>query len=227
MRGWWLVGLCACRIGFDARPTDADVDLDTSDAAITTITFGERPTSQRTNVTRDAYIDEQTSFNYGGTEDLSVAEFAGNVQHSLIRFDVSSIAPGTTVVGARLLLVRLDYGDETPGTLEVRLLGESWVEGTNNGSPGPGVTWMSRDGTTAWTTPGGTTTRSLGTLAPDGDDVIATIDPAVVQQWVDAQATNHGLLLTVVGNTPHYHMHSRSSDLISAARPELAIDVLQ
>jgi hypothetical protein len=216
-------GLCACRIGFDATGDARQAD---GAEAITTITFGERPTSQRKNVTRDTYVDEQTSFNYGNTEDLSVAEFTANAEHTFIRFDVSSIPAGTSVAGARLSLTKVDYGDEMPGTLEVRLLGESWVEGTNNGTPGSGATWLTRDGTTPWTTPGGTATRSLATAATSAS--VVTIDREVVQQWVDSAAANDGLLVTVTNNMAHVHFHARGSDLLGmTARPELAVDVVQ
>jgi hypothetical protein len=229
VRWWLLVGLCACRIGFDvaAQPSDAIVDV-SGDATTTTITFGERPTSQRKGVTRDTYVDQQTAFNYGGAEDLSQAEFNGNAEHTLIRFELSSIAPGTTIVAARLSVFRLDYGDETPGTIEMRLLGESWVEGTNIATPGPGASWATRDGTTAWTTPGGTTTRALSTVTPTTDEITLPLDTAVAQSWVDTPATNQGVLLTVTGNTAHYHLYAReSTQNATATRPELAIDLVQ
>jgi hypothetical protein len=239
MRRWWLVGLCACRIGFDAtgRPADADLaGADASDAngmtdaTATTITFGERPSSQRKNVTSDAYIDQQSPFfNFGAADDLSVAEFTANGEHTLLRFELSSIATGTTVAGARLTLTKLDYGDETPGSIQLRLLGESWVEGTNNGSTSTtGVTWTTRDGVAVWTTQGGTTTAMLTTVTPTASEVVVTLDAAVVQQWIDKPATNDGVLITVGINTAHFHLHSRNSTMIgSMGRPELALDLVQ
>lgn len=216
--------LCACRIGFDTLNTGDAGDAGTSE----TVTFGERPASQRKNVTTDATLDQSmASANFGGAEDLSIAEFVANGEHGLLRFDLSSIAPGTPVLAARLHLVRRDYGDEAPGSIELRLLAESWVEGTNMGMPGTGATWTTRDGATAWTTPGGTTTQVITTATPTAAEVVFALDPSVVQGWIDAPATNFGVLATVAVNTAHYHFYTRDSPLDMTARPELALDLVQ
>jgi hypothetical protein len=228
MRGWLLVALCACRINFDdvrGELGDARSDGSADVGAVTTVTFGERPTSQRKNVTSDAFVGSLTPMlNFGGTEDLSLAEFTMNSEHTLLRFDLSSIAAGSSVAGARLHVTRLDYGDETPGPIEVRLLGEGFVEGTNMGAPGTGVSWATRDGSAAWVTPGGTTAGTLATLTPTSDDIMVTLDAQLVQSWVDNPTTNLGVLFTVGLNTAHFHLHSRNST-VAAARPELAIDL--
>jgi hypothetical protein len=226
MRGWLLVGLCACRMNFD-EISDANRDArgDGNDVLPgLTLTFGERPTSSFKNVTSDAFIDSMSpTFNFGATEDLSIAEFTGNGEHTLLRFDLPVIGSSSIVAGARVHVTKLDYGDETPGSIEVRLLGEAWIEGTNMGAVGTGVSWTTRDGASAWITPGGTTAGTLTTLTPTGNDIVVTLDPALVQSWIDNPTTNLGLLFTVGVNTAHFHFHSRSSS-VAAARPELAID---
>ena len=234
MKRAWVVALCACRIGFDARTdapaqpadaADAPAPDAPADAAITTITFGERPTSQRTNVTTDAYISQGvTNQNHGSDEDLSLAEFAGTAEHSLLRFDLSSIPPGTPVVAARLALAKINLGDETAGPVVVRLLGESWTEG--NGMPGSGVTWQTRDGIAAWMTGGGTTTQALASIPSPPNSFTVTLAPAIVQMWIDAPGSNNGVLITVGVNNAHYHLHARDSLMNNGmSRPELAIDV--
>jgi hypothetical protein len=219
--------LCACRIGFDPTEPAGPSEPDSGIAQITTITFGERPTSMRTGVTRDATIDQsEPKLKFGADEDLSSAEFSANGEHALLRFDLSSLAPGSRIVAARLSLTRIDYGDEAPGPIEMRVLRESWTEGTNDGAPGTGASWTTRDGSAAWMTAGGSTMQTLATMMPDAPDLDVTIDPLVVQGWVDDPATNHGVLLTVGINTAHYHFHSRESNLDGRSRrPELAIDV--
>ena len=77
MWGWLLVGLCACRINFEEiSDANGDARRDGNDVLPgSTITFGERPASNVKNVTSDAYIDfSSPTFNFGATEDLSVAE---------------------------------------------------------------------------------------------------------------------------------------------------------
>jgi hypothetical protein len=225
VRGLLLVWLCACRINFDAQ---GDAGADTFDTRPgTTITFGERPASQRKGVTTDTRLDEnQANANYGGSEDLSIAQFTANGEHSLLRFDLTSIAPGTPVVGARLMLARLDYGDELPGMLRLREVAESWLEGSNTGMPGTGATWSTRDGTIPWSTAGATPAQLLGTI-DSADEMVAPIDAALVQRWIDTPATNHGVMLDAVPSV-HVHVHASESALLGGAgRPELAVDIVE
>jgi len=218
---WALTGLCACRIGFDEI-----TETDAGDVAFTTLTFGERPTSQHKNVTRDATVlGRMANANFGDLEDLSISDFMQpDIEHALIRFDLSSVAPATPVKAARLALARLDLGDEMPGEIEVRLVGESWTEGT--GMSGSGASWSTRDGTIAWTQPGGTTTLSLASLTPPATMLEVALDPAIVQGWIDLAANNDGVSIRARNANVHYHFHSRNSAM-AALRPELAIDLAQ
>lgn len=216
------MALCACRIGFDEIPNDGSA----SDGAFTTITFGERPTSQRKNVTRDTTLSGgMVSENNGDLEDLSISDFgAPQMEHALLRFDLASVPSGTPIVGARLSLARIDYGDEAPGMIEVRVVSESWTEGT--GTPGSGAAWNTRDGTTAWATAGGTTGQTLAMLTPPAVTFDISIAPAVVQTWIDTSATNDGLWFAVRAVNVHYHFHSANS-VMTSLRPELVIDLAQ
>ncbi len=212
--------LCACRINFDP--------LGDGGATPLTITFGERPTSQRKNVTTDARLEQaQPVRDYGGGEDLSVASFVGSGEHAVLRFDLSSLPAGTLVVAARLSLTRLDYGDETLGTVVLSLVGESWQEGTGTGTNGTGVSWSTRDGTQPWATAGGTSLPPVVTFMPSLASVVA-LDPASIQRWVDEPTTNAGFLFAMASNDTHLHFHASESPLVGMmARPELALDIVQ
>lgn len=211
----------------DARD-DANASPDASVMTVT-ITFGERPTSMRKTVTRDTWLEQaRGSFNFGSSEDVSVANFATQREHSLLWFDLTSLTPGTQVTAAQVSVVRLDYGDETPGPIEVRLLSESWVEGTNSGSPGTGASWTTRDGSTAWTTGGGTTSQLLGTVTPTATEVLLPLPASVVQAWVADPATNHGILVTSSSIGTHFHFESSASSVSGGAnRPELSVTIVQ
>jgi hypothetical protein len=219
-----LALLCACRYGFDpvAIPDGASPPDVTTGSM--TITFGERPTSQRTGVTFDAYVTEDfPTRNRGVSDDLAVSRFSSGSEHALVRFDLSSLAPGTQITGARLEVALLDFGDETTGPVELLLVAESWVEGT--GAAGSGATWTTRDGVTAWTTAGGTTTDTIATATPSDRRITFVLPPTIVQGWVDAPATNAGVLLAGMPVGTHVHLHASESGLDEAARPELAVDV--
>lgn len=238
-----LAGAClvgACRFGFDelanadaasgALPDTLDAPDDSGGLMAPGITFGERPSSDRTGVTTDATLDESSAVaNWGGASAMALSAFTTYREHGVVRFELSSLAPGTPVVGARLALAKVDFGDETPGPLEVRLLGESWVEGTSNGVPGAGgASWSGRDALMAWTTPGGTTTGTVTTVTPDSTDFVVLLPAQLVQTWIDDPATNHGVLLAPSATGAHFHLHSRESTADGGThRPELTILLAQ
>ena len=229
-----LLLLSACKLGFDARsdaPAARDtIDAPSIDAAIdtppgtTTITFGERPTSQRTIVSYDTTVSEANpTENNGAGEDLALEEEPNNRFHGLLRFDLTSVAPATQLLAARVRLARLDYGDEMNGAIVLYLVTESWIEGTGDGMVVvPGATWQTRDGTMPWASVGGTISAMLATLTPASVAFDIGLPVAVVQQWIDDPLTNHGVLLTVVAVPTHLHLH-QSDSAATSLRPELEL----
>ena len=214
------LGVCTgCRFGFDEQPIaggDAALTDVARDARIVTKTFGERPGSMTTGVTTDATVSEgMTMMNFDPFEDLSISDL---IERGLLRFDVSSIAPGTVVVACRLELERVDYGDDITGGLALREVGQAWVEGN--------VTWNVRDTGTAWTAAGGTVSSPIVTLGPPPLAVSFTVPPSTPQRWIDTPATNFGLALSVADeqSPTHYHMHS-SESVVLTARPQLVLDL--
>ncbi|HEY5927531.1 MAG TPA: DNRLRE domain-containing protein [Kofleriaceae bacterium] len=223
MRAGFLLVLGACRINFDPGLDDA------GDGPIATITFGERPTSQRKAVTRDASLSEMDpTINFGRADDLSISQFTANREHALVRFDVSSLPATSQVVGARLHLRLLDYGDEMPGPVEVRVMRESWMEGTGNDDPATdGASWNTRDGVQPWSTPGGTASGPLVTAASNGGELVIELPASLVETWVSMAVANDGLMITAATAQTHYHFHAGNSAQNASARPELAIDIAQ
>jgi len=230
-----VVLLCACKLGFDARiaPPDApdtafiDAAIDTpidTPVGTTTITFGERPTSQRKIVSYDTALAEALpTQNNGAAQDLALEAEPNNRFHSLLRFDLTSVAPGTQLVAARVKLVRLDYGDEVNGAIVIYRITESWVEGTGDAMVVlPGATWQARDGTTVWTTTGGTISTMLAMLTPPSVAFDVALPVAVVQEWIDDPQINHGMLLKSVAEPTHVHLH-QSDSTATDLRPELEL----
>ena len=158
---------------------------------------------------------DQPTMNYGTLNDISL--FAGGtLERGLIRFELSSIAPGTLVVAARLELERVDYGDDLVGGLALRLAGEAWTEAT--------ATWNERQTGTAWSSGGGTVSAAIATVAtPTTTAVVLTVPVTLRQSWIDAPATNFGFSVTGSdeGIDMHYHLitlRDTSRDWPTAAR---------
>ena len=233
--------LAACRLGFESRrATDAANDTTTSDAPIVdaaiidnppgtmTLTFGERPTSLRQSVTTDTTLAQQMSAeNNGAGEDMGLEEANNFRTRALLRFELSSVPPGTVVVDARLKLVHVNYNDEMVGQVVVRLVTESWVEGAGDGMVvQPGVTWATRDGTTTWMTPGGTTSTLLATVTPLPPQTEIVLPVAAVQNWIDTPSENNGVQLASAAEPTHYHFYQASGPMPSGC-PELTLVVQQ
>jgi hypothetical protein len=107
---------------------------------------------------------------------------------SLIQYNLSSIAPGTTVCSANLLLDELDTNLDL--TIFVHRVTTSWSAAT--------ATWNS-----PWGTPGGDYFSPAATSFAPNTTGIRSIDiTALGQYWVDNPGSNFGLILrsTTVGD---------------------------
>lgn len=133
---------------------------------------------------------------------------------SLFQFDISGIPGGQTIDSASLEIV-ISESSGTLGSVDLRRLLVSWVEGngSDNSNPGTtGVTWNSRDkgGSLAnWTAAGAsgngsdrfaTTTATLLANGAVGTKLIIPVT-ADVQLWYDGDAPNFGWLLEPLGGT--------------------------
>jgi len=86
----------------DGAPGGADAALDDAAASLT-LAFGESDGADVAGVTVDTTLDAANpTFNYGA--DLTARVDADPSRVALLRFDISSIAPGATVTAAELAL---------------------------------------------------------------------------------------------------------------------------
>ena len=75
---------------------------------------------------------------------------------------------------------------------------------------------------------GGTATQTLVMLQAPPATFVTSLDPAIVQMWIDDPVSNDGVLLRAGNGNAHYHLHARDSQLMSrTGRPELALDLVQ
>ncbi len=153
--------------------------------------------------------------NYAGTRDATISESHPDKIHgssrtceidgdddkkgkdvcALIRWDLSSISPGSRVQSASVTLHLTEKGSALPyGLYEVK---RDWSETE--------ATWNACARGKAWETPGGRSpldrgTEVLGTLPNrEAGDVTLALNPdgiARVQSWIDAPAANHGIIIS-------------------------------
>ncbi|MFZ8965586.1 MAG: DNRLRE domain-containing protein [Steroidobacteraceae bacterium] len=156
--------------------------------------------------------------NYGAATDLLVD---GEPDYAtLMRWDLSSIPAGVTVLEARLVL---EVFNPSASGYELYALGRSFVENE--------ATWQQAAIGQAWSVQGanGAADRdstTLATLTPTTTGTYTlTLNPAglaLVQSWIDDATANHGLILSDYGNTDGADMYSSEYGTVQS-RPALEI----
>jgi hypothetical protein len=207
--------LVACgRLGFEEPAASIDAPV----AGPGTITFGETPTANVTNVTADAYMSDEsgeTTRNYGGATRL---DCEGSEKRALLRFDLSTLVPGTPVTST---LLHLQFTSAS-GTVTLRPVLEAWTEGTQTGAAGV-VNYVQRTAGTSWTTVGagspGSSGASIASFAASTGANTVALPADTVQGWVDTPSTNFGIRIDCSGDTS---VASRES-ATTTSRPQLDV----
>jgi hypothetical protein len=148
----------------------------------------------------------------------------GAGRRNLLRFDVSSLPAGATVQSASLTLYVTSRSNSNTMTAAVYPVLRYWNAGY--------ATWATVDGSIAWTTAGcnGMGTDRSGTAAASvtfnvASGSVTTPDlTALVQGWVDAPASNYGVLLRPQGGAGivNYYIASAQNATL-AYRPKLTV----
>jgi hypothetical protein len=164
--------------------------------AQTTVTFrnGQSPTGCYSG-TRDVSISSTTDTigvpdaNYNSVDDL--VDGYSNHQAVLMKWDVSALPPGTAIVSASIVVNVINASTEV---YPIYACLRPWVDSQ--------ATWFMASASVPWGVPGaqqagtdlgqsvlGTLTGALGAQASTLNDA----GIALVQQWVDDPANNHGV----------------------------------
>jgi len=174
----------------------------------------------------DTHIDDaHPDVNFGQEQHLWISAYYGywdgsERQRTLIRFDVSGLAPHAAIRSARLKLHNFDEHGRSI-TYEAHELGERWAE--------DGVTWRSNAAAQSWT-PGGAyasavVARSVKSAAGVDEWMVWDVTDTV-RKWIDQPASNRGLLLM---GEPEYLTAAnrfRSSEYADVSlRPKLVIEL--
>jgi hypothetical protein len=173
--------------------------------------------------TRDTYLSQNApTTNFGG--DTSVRadgdEVAGSDLAALLRFDLTSIPPGSSLQSVTLAL---NVTNPSAGTYELYEAKRAWVERE--------ATWDGYAAGQAWEAAGAQGAQDRGTT------VLATIQAqaagaytlaftaagvAAAQGWVDAAGTNYGVVIANTSNGDGLAFESREAGT-GANRPKLTI----
>jgi hypothetical protein len=186
----------------------------------------------------DAYLTSGTdqTRNFGGALVMDINQ--GSPERRIVlRFDVSSIPPGSVVKSANLRLYcrTITAPTNIAKTLRAYYVMESWVEGTLSGSgTANGATWTTRNGTSSWSASGGYAYWSsvLGTAREEASGAlplpgafrqgwVAMDLTAMTQYWVDNLYANYGILLRSESSSDILEFDSRESVLGTA--PQLVV----
>jgi hypothetical protein len=162
----------------------------------------------------DAFIRASSpDSNFGALPEIEVRPDNGANRRGLVRFDVSSIPPGSTVTNATLYLYEKDK--KLGQTTYLYRLTSPWSEDT--------VTWS-----TPWSAAGGDfdASQAYASFLPNQSSCMLEIDLKVlVQEWVDG-TPNYGILLYSTGPN-HILRYSSKDNAAAAEHPKLNITYLE
>jgi len=155
---------------------------------------------------------------------LSVYDYSGITQHSVLQFDLSSLPAGKVVTGASLTLTCDSVAGTNPNGLDMEIyrVTQPWLESQ--------VTWNSRLTGTPWTTAGGDYVGTGGVQDVDpysvsnstgGNGIPITWDVGkLVSDWYSGPFSNEGLLMrSYYGNRQHF----RSREHATGPPPQLSV----
>jgi hypothetical protein len=200
-----LGGACVGADQPDGDPGAPDARIDAPANAVE-VSFGETGTADFSGVTFDTTWATGSTTPSGADPHVSVEL---NEYGSIVRFEISSIPSGATIVSARVELATDADLDNllSAGEARVHRLLETWDEDT--------ATYVERSTGVAWSGAGAAPPSSdpavLGsfTAAVEGRYSV-DLPAAMVQDWLDDPATNAGLFLdTTPAAIGHLHIGAK------------------
>ena len=176
--------------------------------------------------TRDTYISEENpNNNYGNSGTLLVdgddPPSSGQDKSVLLKWNVSSIPPGSTIISAS---ITIHVTDPTDDPYKIYELKRDWVENE--------ATWNDYSSGNSWQSPGanGANDRDstvLGTVVSTSIGYytinLNTDGIAMIQSWTDNAPTNHGVIIADASENNGLDFDSSEAST-AIKRPRLTIE---
>ena len=189
-------------------------------------TYTSQPDETAAN---DTWLGSSNTVNHGTDTHLYVGEDntqSPNYWRTLIKFDLSSIPAGSTVLSATLSLwVEGDWSSNAR-TFRAYRQKRAWTES--------GATWTKYDGINNWSTAGGfsatdceaTDIGSCSFLASEsaGTEKQFSLTPDAVTEWIRGTFENNGVILKADTESNDGYQFYSSSSASSSYRPKLVIE---
>lgn len=169
--------------------------------------------------------------NYSGLDQIQVGEAnddpSGQVNRSLIKWDLSSIPATATVSSATLSLwLRSDYSDNAR-TWRVFRVKRNWVEAE--------ATWNVYSSGNSWGTAGCSNTTTdreasdIGSVSVGASETVTvqkdfSLTASAVQEWIAGTTANYGLLIQADTEVNDLYVVNSNSFATSGERPKLVIN---
>lgn len=175
----------------------------------------------------DTYLSQaSTGTNYGSCNRLYTGLGSSSRARSLIKFDLSSIPAGSTIVSANLVLTKTGGTSTAATPIAAHRVTNPWTENTGSCSGrSRAASWNQRMTSTNWTTAGGdfsATAESTVTVAANAEYTWDVKN--MVQGWVNGTFTNNGLMLKRVTEGTANQKYFASSEATTASqRPRLEV----
>jgi N-acetylneuraminic acid mutarotase/Tfp pilus assembly protein PilX len=169
----------------------------------------------------DTFVANGSATNHGVATALTM-DTGSN--YPLLKFALAAFPAGSVPLSATLSLY--PSGSFGWGSANLfRMLGD-WQEGTGAASPVDGANWLTSNGTTAWTVPGGDHHSGVVDGAGGITGSWFSFDATdLTAAWLNGRYPNYGVMLDMVGGFGTFNfVSSDSSD--ATHRPKLSINYL-
>ncbi len=168
-------------------------------------------------------LSSSPTFNNGSCTMISIGKSGTSLSRGVIKFVLTSLS-GAQVQSA-LLTFKLNTIISGSGDVEAFRLARAFTEGNKCNAAGVNEACWTKASATSWTNPGGDYTVSMGSgsFSVGSTYLTMSLDPAVVQAWINNSAVNYGMLLKTKETADAAAPVFTQDNATQSNRPELEI----